>query len=154
MYHVLALQSARALVSPVPLSSVLGITNNSLLAPRPAVAALALPTELLFSVTDLESVTQTKTKTDAVAMTIMHLCGNKWCMNPGHFFVGTKVFNDDQCFCHRGLHNATSLAEYSAIQLCYCKHAPKCWALPYGGEYNLTARFCDTGIPVVVDEVE
>lgn len=47
---------------------------------------------------------------------MLHLCGNKWCTWPGHFFVGTKVSNDEQTACHKGLHNAASLEDYVAIQ--------------------------------------
>jgi hypothetical protein len=151
MYHVLALQSARALNTSGSLS-LSGLLTNTF---STTITALTLPTNLLYSVTDLESVTQTKSKTDVATKSIMHLCGNKWCMNSGHYFVGTKIFNDEQSFCHKGLHNAITLQEYLSIQLCYCKHTPKCWANPHAGEFDLTAGFCETGLPVVVvDEVE
>lgn len=109
-----------------------------------ASARLHLPANLKFTVADLLSVSPSKT--GVRAKTILHLCGNKWCCWPGHYFVGSKIFNDEQTACHKGLHNARTLEEYLEIQNSYCKHEPRCWALPYSGEYDLTPGFCETGL--------
>ncbi len=104
--------------------------------------------KLLFTLADLEGVSRTKLAKEGnpEATTIMHLCGNKWCLEPGHYFVGTKRFNDDQAYCHRGLHKAGSRVEYEQIQSVYCKHDVKCWANPYKGEFDLTPAFVETGL--------
>jgi hypothetical protein len=152
MYHILALQSARARIPDTlnfPASGLLTNTLHSI--SSSSVTVLSLPRNVLYTVADLESVSQSK-KNDASAKSVMHLCGNKWCMNSGHYFVGSKIFNEQQAFCHKGLHNANTLQEYLGIQHSYCKHQPKCWAIPYGGEFDLTTGFCATGIPVVVDD--
>ena len=110
---------------------------------------LRLPDMIRFSVSDLSQVSATKTKLGA--KTVLHLCGNKWCCSSGHYFVGSKVFNDEQTSCHKGLHNAVSLEEYLQIQACYCKHEPKCWAMPCRDKLDLTPSFCETGMPEEVD---
>jgi len=146
MYHVLALQSARAL--EMESSTVTGsvpLSSNS-------TSSLTLPTRLLYTVADLQSVSQSKRKSETPPQTVMHLCGNKWCMNSGHFFVGSKTFNDQQGLCHWGLHHALSLEQYLGVQEHFCKHQPRCWAVPYSGVLDLAAAVCETGLPGVVVE--
>lgn len=143
IYHMMALYSAQRAEA---------IAMSSTMAAAPAIgsvsggtptARLNLPAQLRYTIADLEGVSATKVKSGAY--TVLHLCGNKWCCFSGHYFVGSKVYNDEQTACHKGLHNARSLEEYLQIQNSYCKHEPKCWALPYGGAYDLTPEFCETG---------
>lgn len=153
MYHVLALA---ALLPPVAPSQPTISTFFRPAVESSAVRVLSLPETVLYTTSDLESCSQSKTaRSGSAPKTIMHLCGNKFCMNPKHFFVGPKIYNDEQAFCHKGLHNACSLVEYLAIQTCYCKHVPVCWAMPYRGQKKLVSGFCGTGrsLPVVVDDV-
>ncbi|SPQ96450.1 unnamed protein product (mitochondrion) [Plasmodiophora brassicae] len=82
-----------------------------------------------FTQTDLAALKQVKgSDTD---QTLMHLCGNKWCLNAQHYFVGTKRYNDTQTHCHFGLFNAASDNDYDMIVQHYCKHSPKCFANVY-----------------------
>ena len=111
---------------------------------EPASVRLIFPALINFTVADLLSVSPSKNLPGA--KTVLHLCGNKWCCWAGHFFVGSKIFNDEQTACHKGLHNARSLEEYFQIQNSYCKHEPRCWAIPYSGVYNMTPEFCETGL--------
>lgn len=105
--------------------------------------------ELLYSVDDLLAISKSKAEistNSAKALTLMHLCRNKWCLEAAHYFVGTKVFNDNQVHCHFGLHSSETLEEYLAVQASFCKHKPKCWALPYSGVLDITAKFVETGL--------
>ena len=154
MYHLMALQTIRAVhggLSSLALGksqstlSFVGMgASSSMAISQTSGSQLALPTEVLYTLQDLEGVT--KSKRDSGSTTIMHLCGNKWCFNPRHFFVGSKVFNDEQAYCHKGLHNAMTLQQYLAIREAYCGHDVKCWAMPYGGSFDLTVGFCATGL--------
>jgi hypothetical protein len=152
-YHLAAVSAARAqesrLVSAAAaaggLPSISGLDGSAKLG--------GLDTEeestLLYTVADLMAVSKSKTEVKAngeKALTIMHLCGNKWCLEASHYHVGTKAFNDNQVHCHFGLHSAATLEEYLQIQASYCKHEPKCWALPYEGALDLTAKFVETGL--------
>jgi Zinc-binding loop region of homing endonuclease len=93
------------------------------------------------TLSELNQVTPTKDNLrNPKALSIMHLCGNKWCMNPKHYFVGQKKYNDQQTMCHFGLHNSYTFEEYHSIQLNYCKHSTKCWANIYPA-YNITTKF-------------
>jgi Zinc-binding loop region of homing endonuclease len=150
MYHVMALHAARVIGHGVTVQKTTQTTISSFFTGAAATntGRLALPNQLLFTIEDLESVQQSKVKWTTLPKTVMHLCGNKWCMNPRHFFIGLKVFNDEQAYCHKGLHNVSSLAEYLMVQSCYCKHVPKCWGLCYSGELDVTPAFCATGLPV------
>lgn len=73
-------------------------------------------------------------------LTIMHLCGNKWCVEGSHLVVGRKRYNDQQTACHRGLQSASSLSEVAQIQAAYCHHTVKCWTVVYRGDYNESDR--------------
>lgn len=112
---------------------------------------LSFPISLRFGVAELKSVSPSKNLPGA--KTVLHWCGNKWCCNPGHFFVGSKIYNDEQTSCHKGLHNAESVEQYLGIQTCFCKHEPRCWALPYADAFDLTPAFCETGVLSVVEEL-
>jgi Zinc-binding loop region of homing endonuclease len=86
------------------------------------------PKKLLYTEEDLLAISKTKTDVGAngtKALTLMHLCGNKWCLEASHYFVGSKAFNN-QVHCHFGLHSAEMLEEYLGVQSLYCKHKPKC----------------------------
>lgn len=97
---------------------------------------------LYFTLDDLMSLHPEKsTRYDAEIMSLMHLCGNKWCVNCRHYYVGTKVYNDQQAACHFGLHNALTPENYHAIQDHYCKHSVKCWANLYSFPFNTTKGF-------------
>lgn len=74
-------------------------------------------------------------KTGPATLTILHLCGHKWCMNGDHLAIGTKVLNDQQTACHRGLQSASTAAQYGAIQENYCQHPQKCWTICYQGAF-------------------
>lgn len=150
MYHLFALETVRQIEGhsspPIPLSTALF-----------GDVPLRLPTKVLYTMADLEAISASKSKSVNPTSSLLHLCGNKWCMNPGHFFIGSKLFNDEQASCHKGLHNAASLDDYTGIREHYCKHEPKCWAMVYSGELDLTPGFCETGLPpdaVEVDEAE
>lgn len=93
-----------------------------------------------FSERDLLQVSPTKANTGPEVYTLMHLCGNKWCMNHQHYHIGKKRYNDQQTSCHLGLHNVDTEQQYKMIQQNYCKHAKKCWANVYS-EFNVTAKF-------------
>lgn len=69
-------------------------------------------------------------------LTIMHLCGNKWCVEGAHLVVGRKSYNDQQTACHRGLQSSKSSVEIAQIQASYCRHSVKCWTVVYRGDYN------------------
>ena len=69
-------------------------------------------------------------------MTILHLCGHKWCMNPEHLAVGTKRLNDEQTHCHRGLQSAGTGEELALVGGVYCKHSVRCWSIVYGGAFR------------------
>ncbi|KAH7070817.1 hypothetical protein FB567DRAFT_422162, partial [Paraphoma chrysanthemicola] len=64
----------------------------------------------------LRSVAKNKTNSSTTTLTVMHLCGNKWCVEGSHLAVGSKKYNDQQTFCHRGLQSAISLAEVGQVQ--------------------------------------
>jgi hypothetical protein len=72
----------------------------------------------------------------AKPLTVMHLCGNKWCVEGGHLVVGRKSYNDQQTACHRGLQSATTSAEVDQIWASYCRHTVKCWTVVYRGDYS------------------
>ena len=84
----------------------------------------------------LRSVAKEKTNSATTTLTVMHLCGNKWCVEASHLVVGSKRYNDQQTSCHRGLQSATSLAEVEQVQDGYCRHTVKCWTVVYRGDYN------------------
>lgn len=96
--------------------------------------------ETTFSSYDISQVTQEKRELNA--LTIMHLCGNKWCMNYRHYYIGSKQYNDQQSMCHFGLQNSTNQENYDSIQRHYCKHIPKCNANVYKAPLNLINPFC------------
>jgi homing endonuclease-like protein len=74
-------------------------------------------------------------KAELCAKTILHLCGHKWCTEPSHFAVGSKMLNDEQTSCHRILQSAETQEEYETIQRVACRHMPKCWTVLYSGEF-------------------
>lgn len=76
------------------------------------------------------------------ALTILHLCGHKWCMNPSHYDIGSKKLNDQQTYCHRFLQSATSTSEYEATQE-LCRHKKKCWSIAYRSMYADTHHWVD-----------
>jgi hypothetical protein len=70
------------------------------------------------------------------ALTILHLCGHKWCMNPQHLAVGTKRYNDEQVHCHRGLQSAVSAEDIASVRAYYCRHSVKCWSIVYSHPFQ------------------
>lgn len=85
----------------------------------------------------LRSVAKDKTADPSTEpLTVMHLCGNKWCVEGAHLVVGRKRYNDEQTACHRGLQSAISSDEIAQIQASYCRHTIKCWTVVYRGDYN------------------
>jgi hypothetical protein len=77
-----------------------------------------------------------KDKRDEGALTIMHLCGHKWCHNPKHLAVGTKEYNDEQTGCHRGIQSKSSRADMDLVREVYCSHSVKCWSILYKEEFS------------------
>ena len=75
-------------------------------------------------------------KRDGSPVTIVHLCGHKWCMNENHLDIKSKRYNDEQYSCHRGLQSAKGQNEYLQVQNGYCKHAEKCWTIAYQGQFE------------------
>jgi hypothetical protein len=155
--YLAALSAARAEVLSAPasfsLSSVSAAATAGVESDGAKIAGLDSQFNrrpLLYTVADLEAVSKTKMEANAngeKALTIMHLCGNKWCLEASHLFVGSKAFNDNQVHCHFGLHSTITLEEYLQVQASFCKHKPKCWALPYKGVLDTTAKFVETGLP-------
>jgi hypothetical protein len=76
-----------------------------------------------------------KDKRDDGALTVMHLCGHKWCHNPAHLAVGTKEYNDEQTGCHRGIQSKGSRTDVDLVRDIYCNHSVKCWSILYKGEF-------------------
>lgn len=160
-YHLVALCAARAEENSVPglclvsAAAAAGVGSSSSVSGLDRDAEISgldtksLRKKLLYTVDDLMAISKTKTEVGAngeKALTLMHLCGNKWCLEAGHYFVGTKAFNDNQVHCHFGLHSVETLEEYLQVQASFCKHEPKCWALPYSGVLDTTAKFVETGL--------
>jgi len=83
----------------------------------------------------LQSVAQNKLGSNAY--TIMHLCGNKWCVESDHLSVGTKIHNEQQTACHRGLQSATP-HDGPATSQGYCRHTIRCWTVLYKGRFKET----------------
>jgi hypothetical protein len=85
----------------------------------------------------LRSVARDKSaRSSSAPLTVMHLCGNKWCMEGKHMVVGRKRYNDQQTACHRGLQSATCSEDADQIRAVYCRHTIKCWTVVYQGDYN------------------
>ncbi len=77
-----------------------------------------------------------KLKNEADALTVVHLCGHKWCLNSDHYRIRTKRYNDQQVFCHFGLQSAVDQREFKVMRDFYCKHLPnKCWTVNYSGDF-------------------
>ena len=92
-----------------------------------------------FNLDRLRRVAQNKSNKEGTQhLTILHLCGHKWCMNMDHLAIGTKVLNDEQTACHRGLQAAQTPQDLEAVSWAYCRHPTKCWTCVY------TGRFADT----------
>lgn len=79
------------------------------------------------------------------ALTVLHLCGHKWCMNVNHYQVGYKLFNEQQVYCHHFLHNSTTAEEYEEARK-LCDHRRKCWTNVYTGALNDGKGFYPNGI--------
>ena len=73
-------------------------------------------------------------KKDETPLTIVHQCGHKWCLNYKHIDIQTKIFNDQQTACHRGLQSANDFEQYSAVRKNFCHHKQRCWTLVYSKE--------------------
>ena len=86
----------------------------------------------------LRSVAKDKTKLASTTkpLTVMHLCGNKWCVEGAHLVIGSKRYNEQQTACHRGLQSSSSSDQVAQIQASYCQHTVKCWTVVYKGDYN------------------
>lgn len=100
-----------------------------------------------FNLEQLRSVSRSKAKKNP--KTILHLCGNKCCCSVKDFPIGAKIFNHEQTYCHKGLHNAHANEQYLAIQNAFCKHEPRCWAMPYEDGLDLTAD-----LPKIVSSID
>ena len=83
----------------------------------------------------LETVSQSKPQ-GQTPMTILHLCGHKWCMYAFHYAIGTKRLNDEQTSCHRGLQSAQTRESYDLVERAYCQHTPRCWTVVYKAPYQ------------------
>jgi len=99
-----------------------------------AIEAILSGTNKHLSMSKLEAVS--KHKNEANALTVVHLCGHKWCLNADHYRIRTKKYNDQQVFCHFGLQSAVDHRELKTMRDFYCKHTPnKCWTINYGGDF-------------------
>lgn len=85
---------------------------------------------------NLGLVTKGKTK---LSMTLCHLCGNAWCVNPDHLSVATKQMNDEQEYCHHFLRECKTYSDYVAFRY-FCPHANKCWTNVYQWLHRYTLR--------------
>jgi len=85
----------------------------------------------------LRSVAKDKSRLSTEPLTIMHLCGNKWCVEGSHLVIGRKKYNDQQTACHRGLQSSLNSVEVAQIQAVYCRHTTKCWTVVYRGDYGV-----------------
>ena len=93
----------------------------------------------------LEAVSKQKNEVDA--LTVVHLCGHKWCLNADHYRIRAKRYNDQQVFCHFGLQSAADHRELKTIRDFYCKHSPnKCWTINYQGLFASDHQW-EQGVP-------
>ena len=89
-----------------------------------------------FNLDRLRMVAQNKSSKEGTQhLTILHLCGHKWCMNMDHLAIGTKVLNDEQTACHRGLQAVQNPQDLEAVSRVYCRHPTKCWTCVYTGQF-------------------
>ncbi|PWY96872.1 hypothetical protein BCV70DRAFT_209043 [Testicularia cyperi] len=58
---------------------------------------------------------QEKATPSAKLFTIMHLCGNRWCMNVDHYYISSKQYNNKQTACHWGLQLVNTIMGYNAV---------------------------------------
>lgn len=73
-----------------------------------------------------------RSKKEDQALTIVHLCGHKWCLNTDHYRVRAKKYNDEQEYCHFGLQKAADPQKLDMIRYWYCGHRPiACWTINY-----------------------
>jgi hypothetical protein len=78
----------------------------------------------------------TQEKSNADPLTVLHLCGHKWCLNADHLAIGSKRLNDEQTACHRLLQSATNLEELALLQRIGCHHPIPCWTIRYRGDFE------------------
>jgi len=73
----------------------------------------------------------TKATTEALCMTVAHLCGNVFCVRPSHLRVVPKRINEEHTCCHfmQSSHRHSSFMNALARGL--CPHSPKCVFLDY-----------------------
>ena len=89
---------------------------------------------LPYTMEQVQEVTQGKR---ATSMTILHRCGNAFCLNPFHFSIGTKEANDEEEFCHHFLRKCRTCEQYSNVQnTCSSFHCPN-GELCYTNVYDL-----------------
>ncbi|PWY97040.1 hypothetical protein BCV70DRAFT_208895 [Testicularia cyperi] len=60
---------------------------------------------------------QEKATPYAKLFTIMYLCGNRWCMNVDHYYIGSKQYNNKQTACHQGLQLVNTIMGYNAMHV-------------------------------------
>jgi len=93
----------------------------------------ALAGTLPYTLTDLRTVTQGKTK--GASPMIRHRCGHSWCMNPYHYDVATKSENDLEEKCHHFLRHTDTSARYSTFRTEFCtpvhRSGEPCWTNVY-----------------------
>lgn len=89
---------------------------------------------LPYTMVQVHQVTQGKR---ATSMTILHRCGNAYCLNPFHYGIGTKASNDEEECCHHFLRKCRTRDEYSHVQrTCSMFHCPN-GELCYTNVYDL-----------------
>ena len=65
-------------------------------------------------------------KSEPGALTISHLCGAPWCLNPDHLLLEPKTINDERTACHRGILVGVTNGQSVSHFLPHCPHTPPC----------------------------
>lgn len=100
---------------------------------------------------DLQVITKGKTQQSTV---LCHGCGNKWCMNPRHFQLASKLANDVQEHCHYFLRQVSTLRQYNSWQQDWCTlfHMQAignpCWTNIYNAAQLEASRLSVSCVPV------
>lgn len=103
---------------------------------------------LPYTMEQVHQVTQGKRST---SMTILHRCGNAFCLNPFHFGIDSKEANDEEEFCHHFLRKSRTYEEYSHVQrtcsIFHCPNGNMCFTNVYDLEALAAEDLTLTRIP-------
>lgn len=98
----------------------------------------------------LQTITKGKLQQSTV---LCHACGNKWCMNPRHFHLATKVANDLEEHCHYFLRQVSTIHQYHKWQQDWCAlfHSKEatcpCWTNAYNASQLQASRLSVSLMP-------